>query len=154
MHPVQIKDHMVRFPYVSSPDQTITEAMDYMKELGVRHLPVISEQELSGIVSERDLKAALNLENASSLTIGDIMQKEVYVVDQKTPLSEVVEEMADGKMGSAVVANQDGQVAGIFTTTDALRLLASRLEDELSSDLFISDEEEAKEFELINGRNY
>ena len=59
-----------------------------------------------------------------------------------------------GKIGSAVVANQDGQVAGIFTTTDALRLLASRLEDELSSDLFISDEEEAKEFELFNGRNY
>lgn len=153
MYSTQIQDHMVRFPYVTLPDQAISDAMEYMKDLGVRHLPVVGDGKLSGIVSERDLKAALNLEHANHLTVGDVMQREIYMVRRHTPLAEVAEEMAIGKVGSAVIVDDSGNVSGIFTTTDALRLLANRLEEETFADIS-SFEDYEHDLGITNERNY
>jgi acetoin utilization protein AcuB len=50
----------------------------------------------------------------------------VYAVPPKTPLREVVSEMAERRIGSAVVI-EGTQVVGVFTTVDALETLASAL---------------------------
>lgn len=144
MSNLMIQDHMNQFPYVTGRDQMITDAMEYMRDLGIRHLPVVSDDKIVGIVSERDLKAALNLEQAPALTVGEVMKSDVYVVDRRTPLAEVAADMADGKIGSAVVIDSLGKVTGIFTTTDALRLLSERLDDENLED-YIEDSEDFRE---------
>lgn len=57
------------------------------------------------------------------------MTQDVYVVPPSAPLKDVVKEMADRKLGSAVVA-QGSRVVGVFTTTDALETLAELLAPE------------------------
>ncbi len=123
-----ILDHMIRYPYVATPDQGVLSAIEYMEELSIRHLPVLELDRLVGIVSDRDLKAAAA--RGSNPPVSEIMCKDVYVVTSTTPLADVANDMADGKFGSAVVVDAIGKVIGIFTTTDALRILGSRLEDE------------------------
>lgn len=120
-----IRDHMVRYPFVIGPEQSIREALDLMQELNIRHLPVVSGEQLVGIVSERDLRAK---DKSGHRTVAEVMRMDVYVVSALTPLAEVAQDMADGKFGSALVVDVNQNVIGIFTTTDALRLLAARLE--------------------------
>jgi len=125
-----IGEHMVRYPYVTNPEQSLAEASELMTELNIRHLPVVSEGLLKGIVSDRNLKAVAASENYASLTIGDVMKTDVYIVNAGTPLADVAMDMADGKFGSAIIVDSEREVIGIFTTTDALRILAQRIEDE------------------------
>jgi acetoin utilization protein AcuB len=55
------------------------------------------------------------------------MSTEVYTVPPEKALGEVAARMVERKYGCAVVV-RDGEVIGIFTTTDALRVLVSIVE--------------------------
>lgn len=133
--------YMVKSPFVIEPDASVNEARQMMTELGIRHLPVIAEDgELRGLVSERDLSSAKAQEKNAK--IADFMRTEVYTVEPDANLAEVVGVMADEKMGSALVVSPGNDVLGIFTTVDALRLLADLLDDEeenLSLDDYFED---------------
>jgi acetoin utilization protein AcuB len=125
----RISQHMVRYPHIIPPDFGLKDGLDMMHELGIRHLPVVQNEKLVGLVSERDIKAAVTLPQAKTLSVADIMKRDVFVVTSDTALSEVASEMADNKLGSAIIVDSKRNVVGIFTTTDALRLLADLAEE-------------------------
>ena len=56
------------------------------------------------------------------------MTRDPYCVPVGTPLSEVAGQMAEHKYGSAIITNGIGQIVGIFTTTDAMRVLQKMLQ--------------------------
>jgi CBS domain-containing protein len=104
----------------------MSEAHERMRTLKVRHLPVLDEGEpkLVGVLSQRDLffvEALLDIDPADAL-VEDAMSSNVYVVPPERPVGEVAAKMVESKFGCAVVASDD-RVVGIFTTTDALRVL-------------------------------
>lgn len=129
MRDSKISQHMARYPHVIPPDLGLKDALDMMRELAIRHLPVLQEERLVGLVSERDLKAAASLPEAKTLNVGDVMKRDVFVASADMQLSEVASEMAEGKLGSAIIVDAGGNVTGIFTTTDALRILAGLAEE-------------------------
>ncbi len=132
-----ISQHMVHFPICGTPEMSLTDGATIMKHNNIRHLPILADDNLVGIISDRDLKPAMALEQSPLLSLGDVMKKDVYVVTQDTYLSEVALQMAEGKLGSAVIVDSHNRVLGIFTTTDALYLLASELEGETLEDYFL-----------------
>lgn len=148
MHLIMIKDYMIRQPYVVSPNLSVQEASDYMVELDIRHLPVVTNGKLKGIVSERELKAALATENPSVLRVADVMKTDVYIAQPKESLSDIASDMASEKVGSAVIVDETQQVIGIFTTTDALKILAESIGD------FETDREELEIMEQYSERFY
>lgn len=111
-------------------DQTVTEASLRMRELRVRHLPVMRGARLVGLVSQRDLSTLVAISDAhpSDLRVRDAMTPDPYVAQSSTPVAEVAGAMAEHKYGAVVVVD-DGEVKGIFTTTDAMRILADLLSD-------------------------
>ena len=115
---------MTPAPYTIADDQTLLEARKCMSKWHVRHLPVLYGGRLVGLVSDRDvdiaLSAAQRLQNA---LVSDLMIEAVYVAAPEERLSHVVRNMMTRKLGAAVVAEKDN-VLGVFTTTDALRMLA------------------------------
>ena len=52
------------------------------------------------------------------------MSTDCYVVEPRATVREVAAKMAERRLGCAVVA-EAGRVIGIFTATDALRILGS-----------------------------
>jgi acetoin utilization protein AcuB len=116
---------MTRTPHSVGDDQTVVEAALRMRELGVRHLPVMRGSRMVGIVSHRDLAVLEAIAGAhpSELTVAHAMTPEPYAVAPGTPLAEVAATMADHRYGAVVVV-EDGEPTGIFTTTDAVRLLS------------------------------
>lgn len=141
MSEIKIERHMVKSPYCIESSAGLRESSDMMAEYGIRHLPVVDEGLLVGLISERDVREGLAA-GGDKLRVQDVMKADVYAVMSSTPLLEVIEEMSQMKIGSAVVINRHREVVGIFTTIDALELLAAYLEDQ-GADILLEDEMES-----------
>jgi acetoin utilization protein AcuB len=134
-----LSQYMMKSPSVCDPSMFVIEAYTLMRELDVRHLPVVKDEKLVGLISERDLREAKALPQCKILKVSEVMKTEVYTVSSLTHLRNVVIDMADLKYGSAVVVNPSNEVVGIFTTIDALRTLAKLLDDPTSKEFLIGD---------------
>jgi acetoin utilization protein AcuB len=123
---------MTPFPYSVGPDASVLDVEHMMNTHRIRHVPVLEEGRVLGVVSERDLHhlvhTALPEADKARLRIRHLLRHEPYVVEMNTPLDEVAREMAKRHIGSAVVLRH-GKLAGIFSTVDACRLLGEILSD-------------------------
>jgi acetoin utilization protein AcuB len=120
---------MTSQPWTIRKDARIAEAHRLMREHGIRHLPVVEEGKLIGIVSERDLQLleGVRCVDPDELNVEHAMVQPVYCVPADTPVDQVVEHMAGAKLGSAIALDRTGSVSGIFTTVDALQFYADLL---------------------------
>jgi acetoin utilization protein AcuB len=128
--PATIEQYMTPSPHSIGAEQTLARAKTVMHEHDIRHLPVLHGGRLVGMVTDRDVSLVETLEDVDPrlVTVSDAMSTSVYSVPPETPLEQVVKEMAGRKYGSAVVM-RGHHVAGIFTTVDACRVLASLLHE-------------------------
>ena len=124
-----VADYMTPGPYVVAPEDSLPSTHALMREHDIRHLPVVRGRELVGILSDRDLNLAQSLApvHPERTTVEDAMTPNPYVVAPHAPLNQVARFMAERKIGSAGVMD-GGQLAGVFTVTDALQALVEALE--------------------------
>jgi acetoin utilization protein AcuB len=127
-HIPTIRKYMSPAPQTIGREATITQAMELMDELGIRHLPVLEKGKIIGLISDRDVRLIESLEgiDRQKILVDDVMTRDPYFTEPNTPLEEVVSFMADKKFGSALVV-EGGKVIGIFTMIDALRVLSELL---------------------------
>ena len=126
-----ISAYMTPGPITVPRSTTMAKALRLMEEHGFRHLPVIEGDRLCGMISERELRVVENMRGIDSAfcTVGDFILGPPYAVGPETPVREVARVMMERKIGSAAVVEGD-QVIGLFTTTDALRVLCDALDHE------------------------
>ncbi|HHO70056.1 MAG TPA: CBS domain-containing protein [Halothiobacillus sp.] len=127
MAELRIESVMTRNPITVSGNTPLSEAQAIMISRGLRHLPVIEDGKVVGVISDRDILLAQlaheGLDNRNALRVSDISTLSVFAVSPQSPLADVVEEMARRHIGSALVMEGD-TLLGIFTATDACRQLA------------------------------
>lgn len=123
---------MTPFPYAIDAGATLDDARAMMDQHGIRHLPVLRDGVLAGVLSERDLALytdVLAQERAGlAMPVWTICTREPYVADIHTQLAEVADRMAELRIGSAVIT-KNGKLAGIVTVTDVCRCFASLLRE-------------------------
>ena len=124
-----IEDVMTASPLFVEIDADIRAADDLMQDHDVRHLPVIEGGVLVGILSDRDIAAVWSVVNADPdkhIEVRSICSLDVYAVGVEEKLDHVLMEMAERRIGSAVVAKGE-KIVGIFTATDACRCFGAFL---------------------------
>jgi acetoin utilization protein AcuB len=93
-------------------------------------LPVTEKGKLCGIISDRDIAVAYSLgahiQDESKILVGDACTADPYTVEEDASLDAVAHQMAEAHIGSALVVRGD-ELVGIFTTTDACRVLGDFL---------------------------
>ncbi len=116
-------------PWTIRRDATMSQAHQMMREHRIRHLPVLDGGALVGVVTERDLHLIETLPDSDpeEVAVEEAMSVDVYGAAPSDPVDTVVEKMASRKLGSVVVVDRGGKVEGIFTTVDALQVLADVL---------------------------
>ncbi|MDA8211442.1 MAG: acetoin utilization AcuB family protein [Clostridia bacterium] len=109
-----------------SPEMSLWEALNLVKSKGIRHLPVVEEGRLVGIVSDRDLRTAsppfLQVENWDIMTgtlLKQIMHRDVITVHPLESIDEAARLLYEHRIGCLPVLQQ-GTVVGILTQSDIL----------------------------------
>ncbi len=126
---VHVSEHMTSGPFAVGPNEPMSSAERLMKKYDLHHLPVWTDGKLVGIVSEADVQLVRTISagQLDAVTVGAAMTRNVYAPSLSTPLVEVVRTMAERRIGSAVVVD-GGRIVGVFTATDAMRVLVDALE--------------------------
>lgn len=118
-----IKSVMTPFPYHVDATAGLAEARALMREHDIHHLAVKRGDDIAGVVSLRDLPAPAA---DGRRTVEEIATGNPYVVDINTRVDEVALTMARRHVDCTLVT-RDGHLAGLFTTSDACRLLGEHL---------------------------
>lgn len=124
-----LKTAMTPFPYSVDLSDTVTVAKELMDSHGVHHLPVTRGHELVGVLSARDLldrERELAGHERDAARVEEVYTAEPFIADLKEPLDNVLTAMAERHIGCALVTRK-GNLAGIFTNTDACRCFAEHL---------------------------
>jgi acetoin utilization protein AcuB len=128
---IPVEEYSTPNPETASVDANYRELVQKMKRGNFRHLLIVDNDEVVGIVSQRDLKVLEGLgEDADKLIAEDFMSRDLYIESPQTPLEKVVFEMSKRKIGSAVLQDKTENYLGIFTSTDALNALVEVLRGE------------------------
>jgi len=125
-----IQRFMTPVPITVTTDTPISEAIRLLDKHPIRHLPVTEGGRVSGLVSQRDLQVAASAQpTLTGLKVRSIMSVPVYTVSPSAPVDTVCWTMARQKHGCAVIVDGSGKALGVFTTVDALDVLAHLLQD-------------------------
>lgn len=120
-----IKNFMTQDPITIDSTASLEEALTLMENTGVRHLPVLKDKCLAGVISDRDLARALSQATSRKIReVGEIMSPSPFTVAPEEDMKKVLQIMASNKLGSVVIKTHGERISGIFTTTDAVSLLA------------------------------
>ena len=128
---MKISDIMTPCPYKVSGEKSLTEALKMMELRGISHLPVANGEEIVGVLSKRDLEVANFVCETTNFcpSVMDICRDEPYSVNIDTPVAQVTEDMGSKKTDYALVIDHQGNIVGIFTVTDACRLVTLLLNE-------------------------
>lgn len=126
-----VRDFMTPHPKTIGYDQSLEAASLSMREMKVRHLPVLKGGELIGVVSDRDINLVLNLsdKNGLHLPVEEAMAADLYFTTPDASMVDVASIMAKKKFGSALVM-EGTKLVGIFTAIDALTALSALLKEQ------------------------
>lgn len=136
------RDVMTPNPVTVTAKASVAEAWDLMRDLEIRHVPVVENGALVGMLSDRDLAQfdiarLLTLEGAEALRyqlgtpVVKVMSSDVVFVTPETTLDEVVELLVDHRIGAVPVVPADSrEVLGIVSYIDVLRTLQDAFEEE------------------------
>jgi acetoin utilization protein AcuB len=128
-----VQEVMTRDPYVAFATDSIRTVARKLAEADVRHLPVIDDGSVVGIVSDRDLRDVLPsalaaLEHPGTVArilsqpVSALMSADLVSVTPRDDLVEAVDLMIEHKIGAvAVVEPGSAQLVGIVSYVDALR---------------------------------
>jgi acetoin utilization protein AcuB len=101
---------MTPFPFEIGIGESIGNARRIMLQRKIHHLPVMENNELRGLVSDRDIKLILGPEfdypDPKELTVEDAMVDDPYVVDSETSVIAVLDELARRHIGAALVTKE------------------------------------------------
>ena len=133
MKPIpQLQKFMTTVPFTIESTKSVAQAADLMKRENIRHLPVMEEGEVIGLISDRDIKLYQGLKGVdlTKEQIKNVSIKEPYTVTPDTNLDVVCAMMAEKKYGCALVKD-NGHLVGIFTWVDALKAMHDLFETRL-----------------------
>ena len=130
-----VRKIMMGSPVTLTPDDILDLANNVISLGRIRHIPVVANGKLVGLLSERDLIGAaanrifgLNQKSKSALlkteSVKSIMKKRLVTVTPDTPIKDAARLMADKKIGCVPVITA-GALVGLVTTTNVLRYLES-----------------------------
>jgi CBS domain-containing membrane protein len=134
---VHVEDIMTRKVVSLTSDHSVHLAMGVMYIKHIRHLPVVDDGRLVGLVTHRDLlraQAALlaqpydpRFDQSMSTPVTAVMRTNVWSVHPRTPALEAARIMLDHRFGCLPVVDEANRLVGIVTEVDFMRAMVDGL---------------------------
>lgn len=142
MSATELVRDVMRTPVVTIASEAgLDRALLIMRSQRIRHLPVVENGKMVGLISDRDLR--LSMQEAEqgpggapkgyylpALTkVNTVMITDPVIATPDMPLVRAATIMSERKFGCLPVVDEDRKPVGIVTETDMLRLLARLLKE-------------------------
>ena len=125
-----VRSRMTADVVTASPSITLAEALTLTRSHRIRHLPVLENGRLVGLVTDRDLRLAMPpiwVEQSDELrsalhkkTVGEVMIRSIITTEPSVPIEDAARALYEHRIGCLPVM-EDGNLVGILTETDVLR---------------------------------
>ena len=131
-----VKNWMSRTVFTIDLNESIHDAMKLLKKHDIRMLPVMKEDKLVGVITDRDIKRA-SASDATTLSVhelnyilskvkvSEIMSDKPITVPFDYTIEETAEVLLNHKISGVPVVNHDGGIVGTITQTDIFREIIS-----------------------------
>lgn len=138
-----VRDWMTEHLVTLSPEASVAEALTLCRKRRIRHIPILDEGRLVGIVSDRDLRDASptlgdpeRTRILQEIRVADVMSREVITVDPQDSIENAAQQMyelkieslpvvAEGAVAGAGSTVGEEEVLGIVTSSDVMRALVT-----------------------------
>ena len=130
---MRVRDLMKSPVHSIRRSDTMSTALQMMQHHGIRHLPVLEDGKLVGIVSDRDLRSPdipgrwHAVPWSDSIAVEWVMSTPVMVLSPDAPLTAAASLMYKERIDCAPVVD-DGKLVGIITSADLLEVLCEQAE--------------------------
>ena len=135
---MSVADLMTPEVVTLTEDETLAHAQRCMARGRIRHLPVVREDSLVGLITHRDLLAAsfsifAEVEASEQRRVFDTvrvveaMHRDVVTVSPDLPVAKAARILLENKYGCLPVVDDDHRLVGIVTEADFLRLTVQLL---------------------------
>jgi CBS domain-containing protein len=125
---ITVGDFMTRDLVTVKEGDDLALATSILRLGGIRHLPVVRDGLLAGLVTQRDLLRSAS-RGQDGARAGDIMVREVVTVRPGTSLVQAARIMLANKFGCLPVTEEGGRLVGIITESDFVRFAADMVQD-------------------------
>ncbi len=128
---ISVSDFMTKDLVTVRESDDLALAESLLKLGGIRHLPVVRERKLVGILTHRDVLRSGHggKPAARELPVGDVMTRTPTSVRPATGLAQAARLMLERKYGCLPVCEEDGTLVGIVTEADFVRFAADVVRD-------------------------
>ncbi|MGB7946391.1 MAG: CBS domain-containing protein [Candidatus Binatia bacterium] len=113
-----VGNRMTKEPMIIGPDAVFREAQEKMRRGGFRRLPVVSDNKLIGIVTERDLISHIG--HLDRTKINGVMNENVRTIGPAAALEEAALILLKFQIGGLPVVDNE-QLGGIVTASDVMK---------------------------------
>ena len=135
----QVAMLMTREVPTIGPEEEFTEACRMMIENDIRHLPVVFEGMLVGIVTVKDILCRAIGEMDLQIFVRDVFSEEVTALWEETPLMASYVIMGASKSRTVPVVDRKGKVVGIVSDVDIMR--AAEIKESTATDMLTTETE-------------
>ena len=106
---------MILKPVTIRPERSINEAKKIMSEFRISGLPVVDDEKLVGIITNRDIRFQVDgeLEVSACMTANDLV-----TVPLDTSLNDAEELLHKHRIEKLLVVDDSGMLAGLITVKD------------------------------------
>ena len=149
---MKVEEWMVKDPISITENHTIQICLDLMKEHSIRHLPVVRNQKLVGLVTESNLRQVFFASLIEELNIEDVMVRDPITVAPDTEIENAAKIIYYNKIGGLPVVDIDDQIVGIITVADLVAAfieLMGVLKSSSRVDVILGEDPDA--FERVSG---
>ncbi len=131
-----VKEWMSTPVITIDPEEPMPNAVNLMKDKGIRMLPVLKKSQLVGVLSDSDIKRASPSDATllevhellyllARVKVRDIMNKNPVTIPVHFTVEEAAEKLLTHGISGAPVVDEKGNVVGVITRADMFKVLIS-----------------------------
>lgn len=125
---MKVTQTMSRQVICANPDQSLREAWGVMQEKGYRHVPVVEDMRLVGILSDRDVLLAAGTADDGHVQVPDVpveqaMSRHPITGRENSSIADVARVMIDRKIDALPILDTRAKLVGLVTSSDLMELL-------------------------------
>ncbi|MBE6124422.1 MAG: CBS domain-containing protein [Erysipelotrichaceae bacterium] len=125
---IKAKDIMTKNVIYVSPRATIFEAAKVMKDNDVGFLPIIENNNLVGVITDRDIVIKTLANNMIFSTVNNCATTSpIYMVKETTHIEDICTLMSDKQIRRVPVLDDRGNITGIISLKDIMKKIPSKI---------------------------